>query len=65
MIMFESHLGINSNTAIIEIRLALYLYYDYILLIWKKVTKMASCCIICNLTTKSMPAFWAGDKIQS
>ena len=53
------------NTAIIEMNLVLYLHsYDYTTLIWKKVIKVFSCCIICNLTIKPMPNFWVGDRVK-
>ena len=34
-----------------------YTSYDYTLLIWKKFTKVATCCIICNLATKLCQLF--------
>ena len=63
MIKFESCLAINdnnneNNTAIIEnytspMTIFFYLYsFDL-----KKITKVVSCCIICDLITKSMPCF--------
>ena len=38
---------------------------SYTLLIRKKVTKMVSCCIIWNLTTKPMPTFQVGDRMKA
>ena len=70
MIKFESYLAINNNnknnTASYNKKLDhLYAYtihsYGYTLLIWKKVTKMVSCCIVFNLITKPIPTFWVND----
>ena len=62
MLKFESYVANNknkntSNTAIIEIRLALYLYSDDYFLILKEVTKEVSYYIIFNFTTNLMPTF--------
>ena len=39
--------------------------YEYTLLIWKKVTKMVSCCIVYNETTKPLWTFLVGDQIKA
>ena len=46
-----------NNTAVIEIRLAPYLYSDDYVLILKEVTKEVSYYIIFNFTTNLMPTF--------
>ena len=70
MLKFESYMANNknkntSNTAIIEIRLALYLYSDDYFLILKEVTKEVSYYIIFNFTANLMPTFWVGDRIKA
>ena len=57
MIKFESYLAINNNDN--EINTATPM--DDTSLIWKRVTKVASCYIICNLTTKPRITFWVGE----
>ena len=68
MITFESYLANNNNTDNNNTAITKYLtssipiLNDYTHLIWIKVTKVVSCCIACNLTTKLMPTFWVAQE---
>ena len=56
MIKFESYLAVNNKDNKINTATPM----DDTPLIWQRVTKMASCCIVCNLTTETRVTFWVG-----